>query len=126
MQTYLKWFRNNYDAFSKHVMSVSFRLPDGTVVHTDITNFVTVKTPIAVRVLACVRLPLSLYPNGYTNMLGERAYWVPLYRSSGKNSHQKGSWFPLLGIMRCPRPSDITSKNFSVAEHFLRMKDDLL
>ena len=126
MQAYLKWFRNNYEAFSKHFMSVSFRLPNGTMVHTDITNFVTVKTPVAVRVAACVRLPLSLYPNGYTNMLGERAYWVPLYRSSGNNSRRKGSWFPLLGIMRCPRASDIIYKTFSVAEHFLRMEDDLL
>lgn len=98
---YLKWFRDNYGIFSQHILPVSFEV-GGRTIHTDLTNFATIVSEGSHRIIAHVRLPISLYPSGYTNAIGKVDYWIPLYRSSGRNSKMGGSWFPALGIMRCP------------------------
>ena len=53
--------------------------------------------PDIVRTIALLKLPELLFPNGYTNLLGKKEEWIPIYRSSGSNSGNKGAWYPCLG-----------------------------
>jgi hypothetical protein len=48
----------------------------------------------AVRIYALLKLPEELFPDGYRNAYNEIERWFPIYRSSGTNSHHKGSWHP--------------------------------
>ena len=51
------------------------------------------------RVFFLIKLPKSIFPDGYLNVFEEKKYWHPFYISSGKNSSREGSIFPYFTTM---------------------------
>ena len=61
----------------------------------------------AVRIYALLKLPEELFPDGYRNAYNEIERWFPIYRSSGTNSHHKGSWHPYYcAVAHSPPPNE--------------------
>jgi len=81
-----------------------------------------------VRTIVSFKLPTEVWPDGYIDAVGNKRYWVNIYRSSGLNSKSEGAWHPLLGILKKRRKTesenDITYilKNYYLpyAENILR------